>query len=270
MTIHAIERWRPQRNEIYHMDAAVFLDHLEPNSVPLFITSPPYNLRNSTGGVFRNAATAAKSSLWRHAAIAEGYDGHDDNMPRAEYVRWQREILAAMVKALSPDGAIFYNHKARVQAGGMESPDEITCGFPVRQRIIWDRGSGMNFNDTYFVPSYEFIYLIAKPEFRLRKGANGIGDVWTFPPDTHNPHPAAFPVTLPLRILDSVNADHGVGLRHLVVDPFGGSGTVAAAARQKRVDYMLCDLSPAYVEMARQRLRLPYMLNMFENLRASE
>ena len=80
-----------------------------------------------------------------------------------------------MMRLLREDGAIFYNHKWRVQGGLLQDRSEIVKGFPVRQIIIWKRDGGINFNRGYFLPTYEVIYLIAKSAFRLRSKANAIG-----------------------------------------------------------------------------------------------
>jgi site-specific DNA-methyltransferase (adenine-specific) len=232
-------------NHIYCMDALVFLRNQPTGSRKLWITSPPYNLRNSTGSFWRAADEA--SSKWGGAKLRNGYDEHSDDMPRDEYVTWQRNCLSEMYRTLPADGAIFYNHKPRVQNGLMQSPDEIVKGLPVRQIIIWNRKAGMNFNDGYFLPTYEFIYLICKPKFKLKPGANGFSDVWTLPIEQGNDHPAPFPITLPDRILQAVETD-------MVGDPFMGSGTVAVAAKRHGVDYIGCDISQAYVDMANARI----------------
>lgn len=52
----------------------------------------------------------------------------------------------------------------------------------------------------------------------------------------------------------------------LVLDMFGGSGTTAIVARALGRDYIIGDLSHEYVELARQRLAMPYSLPMFETL----
>jgi modification methylase len=67
-----------------------------------------------------------------------------------------------MMRLLTDDGAIFYNHKWRVQDGLLQDRNDIVSGFPVRQIIIWHRNGGINFNKGYFLPTYEVIYLIAK------------------------------------------------------------------------------------------------------------
>jgi modification methylase len=153
-----------------------------------------------------------------------------------------------MMRVLKRDGAIFYNHKRRVQNGLLQDRQDIVDGFPVRQIIIWQRAGGMNFNPGYFVPTYEVIYLIAKPKFRLAHGANAYGDVWRFPQELKTKHPAPFPVALIERIISATNAA-------VVLDPFIGSGTTAIAARRLQRNYIGIELSPEYVQLAEERLK---------------
>ena len=169
-------------------------------------------------------------------------------MPHDEYVRWQRQCLAGMMRVISNDGAIFYNHKWRVQAGLLQDRHDIVDGFPVRQIIIWKRKGGLNFNSGYFLPTYEVIYLIAKPGFRLVSKANGFGDVWEFMQEMRNPHPAAFPVDLIDRIVQSTSAQ-------TILDPFIGSGTTAISAINFDRSFIGIDISPEYCKLARERIK---------------
>ena len=130
---------------------------------------------------------------WPRAGLIHGYQGHADDLPADVYIQWQRHCLAAMMRLLRHDGAIFYNHKWRVQAGLLQDRSEIVEGFPVRQIIIWKRDGGINFNPGYLLPTYEVIYLIAQPAFRLRPKANAIGDVWRIPQESRNPSPRSLP-----------------------------------------------------------------------------
>lgn len=43
----------------------------------------------------------------------------------------------------------------------------------------------------------------------------------------------------------------------IVFDPFGGSGTTGQVARALGRDYLLCELNPAYIELAEKRVRTP-------------
>jgi len=216
---------------------------LPEKSVRLVVTSPPYNVKNSTGNGLKNGS----GGKWPKAALIEGYSEHDDCMPHDKYVRWQRRCLKAMMRLLKDDGAIFYNHKWRVQGGLLQHREDIVKGFPVRQIIIWERAGGINFNPGYFLPNYEVIYLIAKPDFKLAAKANRFGCVWRINQESNNPHPAPFPVELASRCIESV----GEGP---VLDPFMGSGTTAIAADQLGISWVGIELSSEYVKMARKRI----------------
>ncbi len=212
-------------------------------SVKVVVTSPPYNIKNSVGNGLKNG----NGGKWPKAALQNGYDGHDDCMPHEKYVSWQRRCLAEMMRVLRPDGAIFYNHKWRVQGGLLQDRSDIVRGFPVRQIIIWQRSGGINFNPGYFLPNYEVIYLIAKPDFKLAPKANSMGCVWRINQEHNNPHPAPFPVDLAHRCIQAA----GEGP---VLDPFMGSGTTAVAAETARVKWIGIEKSADYVGMAESRI----------------
>ncbi|HIE82811.1 MAG TPA: site-specific DNA-methyltransferase [Dehalococcoidia bacterium] len=220
-------------------------------AVELIVTSPPYNLKNSTG----NGMKDGRGGKWANAALIKGYSHYDDNMPHDEYVAWQRACLTEMMRIIPDHGAIFYNHKWRVQAGLLQDRNDIVSGFPVRQIIIWRRKGGINFNPGYFLPTYEVIYLIAKPKFKLAKKANACGDVWEFGQERDNKHPAPFPVALIERVISSTTA-------RTVLDPFMGSGTTAVAARRLHRDFVGIDISQDYCQMAQQRMAQGLMFGL--------
>lgn len=230
-------------NKIICGDAVNIMNSIPSNSVDLVVTSPPYNLKNSTG----NGMKDGRGGKWKNAALVNGYSNYNDNMPHDKYVEWQRACLNEMYRVLKDDGAIFYNHKWRVQGGILQDRNDIISGFSIRQIIIWKRKGGINFNPGYFLPTYEVIYLIAKPKFKLVPKANAYGDIWEFTQDMKNVHPAPFPVQLIDRIISSTNAQ-------IVLDPFMGSGTTAITALGNDRDFIGIDISPEYCEMANKRI----------------
>lgn len=230
-------------NKFLHGRCEQVIKTLPTESIDLIVTSPPYNLRNSTG----NGMKDGRGGKWSNAALLKGYAEYNDNLPHSEYVAWQRDCITEMMRLLKPNGAIFYNHKWRVQGGLLQDRADIVSGFPVRQIIIWRRKGGINFNKGYFLPTYEVIYLIAKKEFTLAKGANSYGDIWEFGQEQNNGHPAPFPVSLIERIISATNAE-------IVLDPFMGSGTTALAAAILGRKFVGIELSANYIEMAKQRL----------------
>ena len=232
-------------SKIINADCLETMSSMPRESIGAIITSPPYNIKNSTG----NGLKCGKSGKWPQAELLNGYDEYADNLPHSEYVEWQRDCLAAMMRILKPTGAIFYNHKWRVQNGLMQDRQDILSGFPVRQIIIWQRSGGINFNPGYFVPTYEVIYLIAKPAFVLANGANKHGDVWRIHQETDNAHPAPFPLKLVKRCVASVPPSVGT-----ILDPFIGSGTTAIAAQAHNRRWIGIEKSAKYCEYAKQRL----------------
>lgn len=231
-------------NKFINGSAVDVLKKIPDESVDLVVTSPPYNLKNSTG----NGMKDGRGGKWANAALLNGYSDHEDSMPHEEYAAWQREVLNQCFRVLKNDGAIFYNHKWRVQAGLLQDRQDIVAGFPVRQIIIWRRAGGINFNPGYFLPTYEVIYLITKPSFKLAPKANAVGDVWEFAQELNNPHPAPFPVALIDRIVGSTKGQ-------IVLDPFMGSGTTAVAAKIHNRDFIGIDISESYCELAKKRLK---------------
>ena len=230
-------------NKIICGDAIEVMKKIPDGSVGLAVTSPPYNLRNSTG----NWMKEKRGGKWANAALLKGYQNYDDNMPHELYVAWQRKCLEEMMRILTDDGAIFYNHKWRVQNGLLQDRQDIVNGLPVRQIIIWRRKGGINFNKGYFLPTYEVIYLIAKKKFKLAPKANAFGDVWEFTQEMNNPHPAPYPLPLIERIVGSTTAE-------VVLDPFMGSGTTAIVARNLGRNYIGIEVSKEYCEMAEKRI----------------
>ena len=231
-------------NKIITGDCLEILKKMPSKSIDLAITSPPYNLKNSTGNGM-NVNT--KSGKWAGNALQNGYSHYDDCMPHKEYSNWQYECLKQMFRLLKDDGAIFYNHKWRVQDGLIQDRQDIIRNLPVRQIIIWKRSGGINFNPGYFLPTYEVIYMITKPNFKLAPKANRFGDVWEFTQEMKNSHPAPFPVALIDRIISSTTSQ-------IILDPFLGSGTTAISAIKNGRKYIGIEISPEYCEQAQKRI----------------
>lgn len=249
-------------------DVLTFLQKQADASIPLFLFSPPYNLGNIDGTWLPGAkhtghyaidlplgrrggkhGMGKKGGKWDGGALANGYDDYGDNMPWSEYIAWQKAILIECWRCLPEHGAIFYNHKPRTLAGVLLEPrDYVPTDLTIRQRIIWARAGGVNFNPGYYCPTHEEILIIAKPDFRLKsKGASGAGSVWYIPQEASTWHPAPFPLALAERVLETT-------MPALVCDPFSGSGTVARAAKRFGIDFIGCDRNAAYVERANQEI----------------
>lgn len=228
----------PYKNSIINNDCLSIMKQMPDKSIDAIITSPPYNLQWKQ----------EKGGRWKNAPIKNGYEGYSDDLSYQEYCKWQKECLTEMTRLIKDDGVIFYNNKNRQQNGLLEDRGwDIVRGFPLRQVIIWQRAGGVNFNDGYFVPTTEQIYLICNRGFKLKPCMNKYGDVWKINQERNNPHPAPFPIELVDRILESINAQ-------LVLDPFGGSGTTGVSCLKHNKNFILIEQSEKYCEMIKNRL----------------
>lgn len=246
-------------------------------SIPLFLFSPPYNLGNAAGGSsvykshypksaalgFRGGngrkGMGKKGGRWDGGALSGGYDDFDDNLPHPEYVAWQNDILRECWRCLTPAGAIFYNHKPRILDGVLVAPVDYVPSDPdptkdlrrhVRQEIIWARSGGVNATPAFYMSTHERIVIIARPGWRLRsQSASAVGDVWRIHQEASTWHPAPFPLSLALRVLETTAAP-------LVCDPFMGSGTTGKAARTLGVDFIGFDRNATYAARAMAEIAL--------------
>lgn len=222
--------------------------------VDAVFTSPPYNLGGEPWGHLGNwkqGDSAGGKSKWRNGSDAASgiqYGLHEDRMPWPDYVAWQREVLSSLWTLIPDDGAIFYNHKPRVIGARLWTPLELVPAHVIqRQIIVWARPGGMNFNPTAFLPTHEWVILLAKEKFRLRsRAASGAGDVWQISPDV-NSHPAPFPLALPTTALEPTTASR-------ILDPFMGSGTTGVAAIKLGRKFIGIEIEPKYFDIACRRI----------------
>lgn len=212
-------------------------------------TSPPYNLGIGSGGGMGKHDAPDDYTSKRLAKLTAGdyYGTHDDGMPMDEYVAWQRAFTRQAFGLLTAQGVFAYQHKPRYLSGRELWPTEYVHGdlAPyLRQTVILDRRGGLNFNPTYYVPSYEVLLLYAQPGWRLREGGWAARSVWVMPASQRARwHPATFDKSLPRRVISTAGPS-------LVLDPFMGSGTTLIAARELGVQAHGIDLHQPFAERA--------------------
>lgn len=225
-------------------DALLELGKLPEESISMGVTSPPYNKQeNKKGWLVRNVK----------------YDAASDKLPEAKYQKQQIAVLNELYRVIKPGGSFFYNHKIRWERGVMLHPIRwlTKTNWTIRQEIIWDRCIAANIRGWRFWQVEERIYWLHKPKNgdligkELQSRHAKLTSVWRFTPEGKNPHPAPFPLVLPLRVIYAVmNENKGV-----VIDPYCGSGTTLLAAKLLGHDYIGIDVSETYLEMSAERIK---------------
>ncbi len=234
---------------LYCGDCREVLPTLADGSVDIAVTSPPYNMGLTPGG---NGRGMYRHATQKAARFCRGYDtAGDDSLDPATYAELRAGELWEMWRIIR--FGVFYNHRPRIIHGRLVDPlDALTAHGgdlpPVRQRIILNRGTGIDVNRNQFCTRGEYLYLFAKPEFRLvDHAASGMGDVWDVGIETGVDHPAPFPLIVPDRCIAATGARR-------VLDPFAGSGTTLVAAKRAGAQAIGIEVSERYCALAARRL----------------
>lgn len=237
--------------EFIQGDAIEQMQQLGDKRFAAIITSPPYNL-----GV--NQGKSGKGGVRSAGRWAPDYA---DALAPDDYVAYHRRALELMLSLLQPDGLLWYVHRRPsvakplpIQGRGLL--DRVLDGMPIRSEIIWDKGSpgagfcaaGIDGGAYYPTPSYESIFLIVPGGGLLHRRQAGKGNVWRIPRAQFAMHPAAFPVELAQRALQSTLAQGAV------LDPFCGSGSVGVASYNEGRDFIGIDISAEYCGIAKGRI----------------
>jgi len=238
-------------DRIVQGDARVVLDSLPAESVHLAITSPPYNVRIP-------------------------YLGYSDDLPPDEYLAWLRGVWASLHRVLVAGGRFVLN----VAPTSIKefrpihhdlSRDLRGLGYIMRTEIIWYKqsmgrrtawGSWRSPSNPHIVPSWEYVLVFSKGQWRLPGDPSAVDisakefeqasdGFWPIQPERRRQgHPAPFPETLIERLVKFYSYRGNV-----VLDMFGGTGTVAAVARRTGRHYLHIDASREYCESAAERVR---------------
>ncbi len=262
----------------YLGDCLEVLDRLEPGSVDVIVTSPPYNL-----GV--------------------NYRSYDDTMPRDQYLAWTGEWIRRAAAVLAPEGSLFLNVGAK-PTDPWTALDVAQAARPhlrLQNTIHWIKsiaiekdlaGSRAKLDEDLAVGHYKPInsrrFLHDCHEFvfhftpggatpldrqavgvryqdpsnvgRWRAAASGVrcrGNTWFIPYETiqnrekDRPHPATFPPRLPEMCLRL----HGLPRIRTVADPFLGLGSTAVACAQLGLSFLGIEMDRGYLREAVARTR---------------
>ncbi|MEM3371750.1 MAG: site-specific DNA-methyltransferase [Candidatus Korarchaeum sp.] len=231
------------------------IDVIEPDSVDLIVTSPPYN-------------------------VDMDYEGYEDDVPYEKYLEFTEKWLTKAYDLLKPDGRLCLNipldkSRGRSEEGFQSVYADVTSiakrvGFKYFSTIIWNEqnisrrtawGSWLSASAPYVIAPVEVIVLLYKHRWeKIHKGESDVtreefiewtNGVWTFSGESRRKigHPSPFPIELPRRCIKLFSF---VG--DTVLDPFLGSGTTLIACLETGRRGIGVEISQKYCELAVKRL----------------
>jgi len=230
---------------------------LNPETIDLIITSPPYN-------------------------IGKDYEVINDSMPYEEYLEFTKKWLGKCYTLLKPDGRLCVNIPFTVQKPEIRhlyldiAAIARDVGYKYHTTIIWYKkwcgrrtawGSYMSASAPCVIAPAEVILVYYREQWKkMRDGKSDItgrefrewtAGVWEFTnrQDLNVAHPAPFPIELPLRCIKLFSY-----VDDLILDPFLGSGTTLIACHLTNRAGIGIEINRAYCELAVKRLTEKYSL----------
>ncbi len=251
-------------NHVIHGDALAELQKLPDSVAQAIIADPPY---------FNVLENEAWDTQWKTAA---------------DYLAWCEAWVRESMRVLRDDGLSFiFGQLGKREHTFLHLMSRLTQQHQFHDLIIWDRAVGYNERRDSFTPQYEMILVLRKSdkvkfnkdavrvpydaetiELYLKdkrykdktarkahlesgKFATNILRVPSLKGASKEKcgHPSQKPVDL-IEKLIACSTDEG----DLVLDPFLGSGTTAAAAKKLGRHWIGIECDPAYIKISKQRL----------------
>ena len=213
---------------IFHTDACDALDDVAAGSVNAVVTDPPYII-----GAVSAGSLASKSGGWQDMMNSASW-----------FTTWYRKAW----RTVKHDGSMWSFCNWRTLPVVMRAC--VDAEIPITSLMVWDKewiGPG---GSQGLRPAYEMCSLHCKPDFAIADRSTP--DVWRHKVGSYKPngHPAEKPEGLIRRILQACELQPG----SLVLDPFSGSGTTAAAAKSLGIRCIAIEAEERYCEMAARRV----------------
>ena len=242
------EKQMDQGIEILHGDCIDVMKGIDPESVDLIVTDPPYNL-------------------------SKNYGNNGDNLGHDDYLDFSRNWMAEAKRVLKPSGTIYlfmgvryisYIYTILEKDLGLHFNSWITWTYT--QRIGKTKGFSPRHDDILmFTKNNQFKFnldSIRVPQKYYRsinnmRGANP-GNVWDFShvhycQASRQNHPTQKPEALFERMILASSDENDV-----VLDPFCGSGTSLRVCQQTNRRGIGIEINEEYVNMTKERLTQPF------------
>lgn len=253
---------RPDANRLIVGDCLETMRGWPDGCIDHCIVDPPFNIGSGSGRKGRAGLGWAFSS---HVTMQEGWDDFDGEDFYAFNQRW----LAEVCRVVRPNGNIlvFGTYHNIYQIGHIL---QRTLERRILNSVIWFKPNAQpNITARTLTESTEqLIWAVNETPARasgwtfnywLAKEMNGgkqMRNLWEFPVTparerANGKHPSQKPLALVERALLLATKPGD-----LVLDPFGGAGTLAVAARKHSRDWLLIESVAEYAQIAQRRIDL--------------
>lgn len=232
--------WLLGRHRLMCGDSTIATDFdrlMAGNKASLVFTDPPYGM--SYGGGRAKGSTPKGALVKAHGMIMnDDLEGHD-------LIRLVQDALTSARQNTATGGAMYACFTWRTYKEFEQAVRNT--GAEIKACIVWDKQSiGLGLSD--YRPQHEFIFYCDGDWY----GDKSQSDVWQLSRGNTSAyvHPTQKPVELVERAINNSSKPN-----HIVLDPFGGSGSTLIAAEQtNRIAYLM-ELDPHYCDVICKRFQ---------------
>jgi len=265
-------------NKVICGNSLDIIKDIPPNSINLIITSPPYfgcriygeettglgreenpldyieNLYAFTNE-FRRILREDGSLYIIIGDVYFGTKGFSRNKGK-----WSRKTDGHYKehKIVKPDGGYLQYKQLLLLPNRLAIKMQDYGKWILRSDIIWEKPNPIpSHSKDRVLPVYEHIFHFVKSakyffDYNIIKKLNRHRNVIRSAIEPYKNHQATFPKSL---ILPYIMATSKEG--DIILDPFGGSGTVASVASENKRNYISIDIVPEYCNITREKLNQP-------------
>ena len=227
-----------EKNRIYCMDCLEGMKQMKSGSVDLIVTDPPYlmqNIHEYKGNELGKHIIKYQQPL-QEKNLTEGYD-----------IRILDEIFRVMK---APNIYIWCNI-AQVPMYIKYFVLEKKCRMDI---LIWNKTNPMPLCNNKWLSDKEYCLYFRKGAYCQPSGYAEAKTVWCLPANVKDKRAYGHPTVKPLPIIENIirnSSREG----ELVLDPFMGSGTTAAASVRNNRNFIGFEKNEEYYQTAQQRIR---------------
>ena len=217
-------------------------ENLLPVSCDLIVTDPPYGIGYCSGrqGIDRKTSVQRLGDYVIRSPYFENIAG-DTEVPT--------DWLPLAYESLKSGGAIYIFCSWKTW-GGLAIAVE-SAGFKIKNLIVVNKSNhGMGDLKGSYAPKHEFILFAVKGKHILHPPR--ISDVWDMPvkfSGSKRLHPNEKPISWILPCIE-----HSSNEGDVVLDPFAGSGTVAAACKMLGRHSISIEIDEKYTDVIKKRI----------------
>ena len=233
-----------ENHTVVNADVMDFLECLPDNSVPLWLTDPPYCSGGATTAS-RKAAVGSKYGL----EIGMSFEG--DHRDQRTFGQWTDGWMRAALRKSRPDAGLLFVFSDWRQLPAVSDAIQRS-GWTWRGVLTWDkRGQGRGLLWGFRVTAEYIVWASRGNPTDLENWPGGKQSVIRQGGVRDRIHMTEKPTAILTEIIGQVPDGRGP-----VVDPFVGSGATMAAAASLDRPSLGCDINPAFCRAAADRLGL--------------